>query len=203
VLASGIGIVPRLGASLAKADRYAELLMTDAEATSSRSRCRSGRAAITVRAFAGYMGLERVFDCVWSGRRHVMIGRSRSTAGARRTCPVSATCAAQGADARHARTCPVTAPSANSMFVPNHNKRVFVEGEVDIVGGVGYNRRRWPEGARRDQSSICDSSSRICAYSTSAVADHAIPRALAAPGRDVRAGPGSDGFQLLGAATCR
>jgi NAD(P)H-dependent flavin oxidoreductase YrpB (nitropropane dioxygenase family) len=39
---------------------------------------------------------------------------------------------------------------ANSMFVPNHSKRVFVEGEVDIVGGVGYNPARWPEGARRD-----------------------------------------------------
>src|SRR5271155_4017642 len=33
------------------------------------------------------------------------------------------------------------------MFVPNHSPRVFVPGEVDIVGGVGYNPQRWPSGA--------------------------------------------------------
>jgi glutaconate CoA-transferase subunit B len=35
------------------------------------------------------------------------------------------------------------------MFVPSHSKRVFVEGEVDIVGGVGYNPKRWPDGVRQ------------------------------------------------------
>jgi glutaconate CoA-transferase subunit B len=33
------------------------------------------------------------------------------------------------------------------MFVPNHGPRVFVPGEVDVVGGVGYNPGRWPAGA--------------------------------------------------------
>jgi glutaconate CoA-transferase, subunit B len=37
---------------------------------------------------------------------------------------------------------------ANSMFVPNHSPRVFVAGEVDIVGGAGYQGERWPAGAR-------------------------------------------------------
>ena len=37
---------------------------------------------------------------------------------------------------------------ANSMFVPSHSTRVFVEGEVDMVGGVGYNRARWPSGQK-------------------------------------------------------
>jgi glutaconate CoA-transferase subunit B len=35
----------------------------------------------------------------------------------------------------------------NSMFVASHSPRVFVAGEVDVVGGVGYNPARWPLGA--------------------------------------------------------
>jgi glutaconate CoA-transferase subunit B len=34
------------------------------------------------------------------------------------------------------------------MFVPNHSRRVFVAGEVDMVGGVGYNTARWPAGRK-------------------------------------------------------
>ena len=29
----------------------------------------------------------------------------------------------------------------NSYFAPSHTSRLFVEGEVDMVGGVGYNSR--------------------------------------------------------------
>jgi glutaconate CoA-transferase subunit B len=32
--------------------------------------------------------------------------------------------------------------------VPNHGTRVFVTGEVDMVGGVGYNPARWPGGRK-------------------------------------------------------
>ena len=35
---------------------------------------------------------------------------------------------------------------ANSFLVPGHNKRVFVEGEVDVVASVGYNPARLARG---------------------------------------------------------
>jgi glutaconate CoA-transferase subunit B len=36
---------------------------------------------------------------------------------------------------------------ANSMFIPAHSKRVFVEGEVDMISSVGFNpARRQPGG---------------------------------------------------------
>ena len=35
---------------------------------------------------------------------------------------------------------------ANSFFVPNHSPKVFVAGEVDMVGSVGYNRARLAKG---------------------------------------------------------
>jgi len=37
----------------------------------------------------------------------------------------------------------------NSMFIPNHSKRAFVEGEVDVVASVGYGDKRWIQGVKR------------------------------------------------------
>jgi glutaconate CoA-transferase subunit B len=34
------------------------------------------------------------------------------------------------------------------MFVPTHNTRSFVAGEVDFVAGAGYNPTRWPQGRK-------------------------------------------------------
>ncbi len=39
---------------------------------------------------------------------------------------------------------------ANSMIVPNHGLRVFVEGEVDMVSGVGYKPERWAAGMKQE-----------------------------------------------------
>ena len=35
---------------------------------------------------------------------------------------------------------------ANSFYVPSHNRRVFVEGECDVVASVGYNPARLARG---------------------------------------------------------
>ena len=32
------------------------------------------------------------------------------------------------------------------MFLPNHSRRTFVEGEVDVVASAGYGEGRWPNG---------------------------------------------------------
>jgi glutaconate CoA-transferase subunit B len=34
------------------------------------------------------------------------------------------------------------------MFIPTHNTRSFVAGEVDFVAGAGYNPARWPKGRK-------------------------------------------------------
>jgi glutaconate CoA-transferase subunit B len=36
------------------------------------------------------------------------------------------------------------------MFIPNHEKRVFVENEVDVVSGAGYNPARFTDGRKMD-----------------------------------------------------
>jgi glutaconate CoA-transferase subunit B len=37
---------------------------------------------------------------------------------------------------------------ANSFFLPAHNRRALVPGEVDFVCSVGYNPARWPGGVK-------------------------------------------------------
>jgi glutaconate CoA-transferase subunit B len=149
VLASGIGVVPRLAASLAKLTHSPELMMTDAEAFLVEEPVPLGPRGEYRPRPSGYMPFARVFDCVWGGRRHVMIGpiqidrfgqTNLSGIGAREKPKVQML---------GMRGLPGNSIShLNSMFVPNHSPRVFVPGEVDIVGGVGYNPARWPAGAR-------------------------------------------------------
>jgi glutaconate CoA-transferase subunit B len=43
---------------------------------------------------------------------------------------------------------------ANSFCVPSHNRRVFVEGEVDMVASVGYNPARLARGWSLDDIDI-------------------------------------------------
>jgi len=151
VLASGIGIVPRLGAGLAKLTDTPELLMTDAEAYLVEEPVPLGPRGDYRPKFSGYMGFERVFDCVWSGRRHVMIGPIQIDRWGQTNLSGIGDPHRPKVQMLGMRGLPGNSiHHANSMFVPNHGKRVFVEGEVDIVGGVGYNPRRWPEGARRE-----------------------------------------------------
>jgi glutaconate CoA-transferase subunit B len=148
VLASGIGVVPRLAASLAKLTHSPELMMTDAEAFLVEEPVPLGPRGEYRPLPSGYMPFARVFDCVWGGRRHVMIGpiqidrfgqTNLSGIGAREKPKVQML---------GMRGLPGNSIShLNSMFVPNHSPRVFVPGEVDIVGGVGYNPARWPAGA--------------------------------------------------------
>jgi len=64
--------------------------------------------------------------------------------------------AALGGDFRRSKTqllgvrgcAGLSIPHRNSMFLPSHTKRTFIEGEVDVVASVGFNEKRWPEGTK-------------------------------------------------------
>jgi glutaconate CoA-transferase, subunit B len=148
VLASGIGVVPRLAASLAKLTHSPELMMTDAEAFLVEEPVPLGpRGGYRTKA-SGYMSFARVFDCVWGGRRHVMIGPIQIDRFGQTNLSGIGDPRKPKVQMLGMRGLPGNSIShLNSMFVPNHSARVFVRGEVDIVGGVGYNPARWPSGA--------------------------------------------------------
>jgi glutaconate CoA-transferase, subunit B len=151
VLASGIGTVPRLGASLAKLTHSPELLMTDAEAYLVEEPVPLGPRSGYEPKRSGYMPFARVFDCVWGGRRHVMIGPIQIDRWGQTNLSGIGDPRRPKVQMLGMRGLPGnTIHHASSVFVPNHGKRVFVTGEVDVVGGVGYNPKRWPPGVRRD-----------------------------------------------------
>ena len=149
ILASGIGVLPRLGASLAKLTHTPELMMTDGEAFLTEDPIPLGPRGDYVPKFSNWMTYGRVFDVVWSGRRHAMTGPTQID----RWGQSNLSCLGPDYKKPKVQMLGVRGLPGNSMnhinshFVPAHSKRVFVEGEVDMVSSIGYKMDRYPEGA--------------------------------------------------------
>lgn len=149
-LASGIGTLPRLAASLAKLTHSPELLMTDSEAFLVEDPVPVGPRGNYEPRFSGYMSFARVFDCVWSGRRHVMIGPIQIDRWGQTNLSAIGDARKPKVQMLGMRGLPGNSINhRNSMFVPSHSKRVFVPDEVDVVCGVGYNSQRLPQGTNQ------------------------------------------------------
>lgn len=155
VLASGLGIIPRLGASLAKLTHSPGLLMTDSEAFLVEEPIPVGPRGDFVPRYSGHMSFERVFDCVWRGLRHAMIGPTQIDRWAQTNLSCVGDYRRPTAAMLGVRGLPGNSINhINSFFVPNHGPRVFVAGEVDMVSGVGFKPERWDDGVRRDLMDI-------------------------------------------------
>jgi acyl CoA:acetate/3-ketoacid CoA transferase beta subunit len=132
ILASPMGLVPSLGARLARLTSEPDLLLSDGEAYLLTS---DGDVE-------GWMPYRKVFDVVASGRRHVVMGANQvdrygnqniSAIGDHRQ-PTRQLLGVRGAPGN-------TVNHKTSYWVPRHSKRVFVEA-VDVVSGVGYDHAR-------------------------------------------------------------
>jgi glutaconate CoA-transferase subunit B len=197
VFASGIGVIPRLGASLAKLSHAPELLMTDSECFLVEEPVPLGPRGDHVPKYSGYMSFERVFECVWGGRRHAMIGPTQidrwgqtnlSVVGDYRK-PKTAILGVRGLPGNSIN-------HINSFLVPSHSKRVFVEGEVDMVSGVGFNPARWEPGMKQDFMDIRRIVTDLCVMDFEGP-DHAIRVRSLHPGVGFDEVQGKTGFPLL------
>ncbi len=130
ILASPTGLIPSLGARLARRTFAPELLLSDGEA------CLLADDG----AVEGWLPFRSVFTVVAAGRRHAMMGAAQLDrygnqniscigAWARPTAQLLGVRGAPGNTVNH----PV------SYWVPRHSRRVFVDA-VDMVSGVGYDR---------------------------------------------------------------
>ena len=147
-------MIPRLGAGLAKLTHTPELMMTDGEAYLVEDPVPLG-ARTAQPAFSGYMSYARVFDIVWSGRRHVIIGPLQIDRYGQANLSGVGDYAKPKIAMLGMRGLPGNSINhINSMFAPNHSARVFVGGEVDVVGGVGYNPARWKPGMNSEAVDI-------------------------------------------------
>ena len=151
MMASGMGLVPRLGASLAKHTFSPDLMMTDAESVLVREPVPVGPRRGYKPQVEGWMPFRKVFDVLWAGRRHAMTMPTQlDRYGASNISFIGGDAKKPKAMLLGVRGIPGnTINHPCSFFVQDHSKRSFVE-RVDMVSGCGYDPARWPEGTRRD-----------------------------------------------------
>ncbi|MDH3728924.1 MAG: hypothetical protein OER77_15440, partial [Myxococcales bacterium] len=139
ILVSAMGTAPSLGARLAKATFEPNLLMTDGFNLLLRRALPLG-AKPTDEDVEGWMPFGSVFDTLWWGRRHVMMGASQIDQYGNQNIACIGPWQHPKAQLLGVRGAPGnTINHTTSYWVPNHDARVFVA-SVDMVCGVGYDR---------------------------------------------------------------
>ena len=130
IFASAMGVIPMLGARLARATFGPDLLISDGEAT-----------FITADGTAeGWIPFRSVFDTLWAGRRHVMMGASQIDRFGNQNIACIGDWQHPKAQLLGVRGAPGnTINHTTSYWVPSHTARVFVE-RVDFVSGLGWDR---------------------------------------------------------------
>jgi glutaconate CoA-transferase subunit B len=157
LLVTGIGLLPRLAGSLAMQSFSPDLMMTDSEAwILSQPNPVSGRQPETPQAQESWMGFSRIFDNVWGGKRHALVGPSQiDRFGQINISALGGTYHQPKVQMLGVRGFPGNSIChANSFFVPEHSKRVFVDGECDVVCSIGYNPARLARGHKLDDVDI-------------------------------------------------
>jgi acyl CoA:acetate/3-ketoacid CoA transferase beta subunit len=139
VMASPFGVIPSLGARLAKRTFAPDLVLTDGEAA-----LMVGAPSIStppdqlVREAA--MPYRSVFDVVWSGRRHIMMMASQIDRTGNQNISAIGDHARPKVQLVGVRGAPGNSVNhPTSYWVPDHSARTFVD-HVDVVSGVGYAR---------------------------------------------------------------
>ncbi|WP_148589988.1 CoA-transferase subunit beta [Streptomyces sp. WAC01526] len=128
VLASPMGLIPSIGARLAKRTFSPDLLLTDGEAM-----------LVGLDGVAeGWLPYRRHLTMVTGGRRHVMMGASQLDRFGNQNISCIGDWQQPARQLLGVRGAPVnTLNNPVSYWVPKHSRRVFVE-KVDMISGVGY-----------------------------------------------------------------
>jgi acyl CoA:acetate/3-ketoacid CoA transferase beta subunit len=139
IVANPIGNLPMIAGRLARASFEPDLMLTDGEAALvAGDEAFAWPAGKVVEYYNPYRSM---FDVVWSGRRHVVMGASQldpwgnqnfAAIGPDYSKPKAQLLGFRGAPGN-------TVNHATSYWVPDHSPRVFVE-RVDVVSGVGWDR---------------------------------------------------------------
>ena len=137
IFASGMGTIPMLGARLARSTFEPDLLVSDGEAFFVGNELPIGGNDKLVE---GWIPFRSVFDTLWGGRRHVMMGATQMDRFGNSNIanigpwekPTAQLLGVRGGPGN-------TISHSTSFWIPKHNARVFVP-TVDMVSGLGYDR---------------------------------------------------------------
>ncbi|MEW1749886.1 CoA-transferase subunit beta [Streptomyces angustmyceticus] len=128
VLASPMGLIPSIGARLAKRTFSPDLLLTDGEAL----------IVGLDGSVEGWLPYRQHLAMVTGGRRHVMMGASQLDRFGNQNISCIGDWQRPDRQLLGVRGAPVnTLNNPVSYWVPKHSKRVFVA-RVDMISGVGY-----------------------------------------------------------------
>jgi len=139
IIVSPFGTIPALGARLARLTFSPEIVLTDGAAAlmANTPPLSAGAESMVLEAPMPY---RRIFDVVWSGRRHVMMMASQVDRYGNQNLSCIGDWSKPKAQLIGVRGAPGnTVNHPTSYWVPNHSPRSFVE-QVDMVCGVGYDR---------------------------------------------------------------
>lgn len=195
ILANPIGSVPMIGGRLARATFEPDLVMTDGEAMLVANAMPVGvdDPPTVIEAWNPYRAM---FDVVWSGRRHVMMGATQVDRYGNQNIGCIGDWRKPKAQLLGFRGAPGnTINHVTSYWVPNHSPKVFVE-RVDLVTGIGYDRAAelGPEAARFHHIGCVVSNLGVFDFETP---DHGMRVRSVHPGVTVDEIVAATGFELI------
>lgn len=121
--------IPKLGARLAKSTFSPDIVLTD-----------GANVVVDIDGTPiGWMPFSRVFDTLWAGRRHVMMGATQIDQFGNQNISCLGDFAKPKVQLLGSRGAPGnTICHPTSYWIQNHSSKVFVP-EVDMVSGLGTN----------------------------------------------------------------
>ncbi len=149
ILCNPIGVVPICGGRLARATFEPDLMMTDTVAALIANTIPVG-VVNPAKVIEAYMPYRTIFDIVWSGKRHVVMGASQIDMWGNQNLAAIGDWRKPKAQLLGLRGAPGNVINHTvSYWIPNHSKQVFVD-KVDVVSGPGYDKMRaiGPAGSR-------------------------------------------------------
>ncbi len=195
ILANPIGTVPVLGGRLARATTEPDLVMTDGYAMLAADVHPLGTEG-DAPVVEGWNPYRTMFDVVWSGKRHVVMGATQVDRYGNQNIaaigdparPKVALLGFRGAPGN-------TINDTTSYWVPNHSPKAFVAA-VDVVCGTGYDRAAGlgPVAARFHEIRRVVSNLGVFDFDTS---DHRMRLGSVHPGVSVDEVVAATGFELV------
>ena len=195
VMASPFGTVPAVGARLARLTFEPDLVLTDGVA-GLMANTPSVSASPGELVLEAWMPYRRVFDVVWSGRRHIMMMASQVDRFGNQNLSAIGDWARPKSQLIGVRGAPGNSVNhTTSYWVPSHSLRTFVE-HVDMVCGVGYDRAvaAGPAATRFHEVRVVVSNLGVFDFDTP---DHAMRLRSVHPGVEVDDVVAATGFALV------
>ena len=139
ILCNPIGNVPVIAGRLAKATFESAMVMTDTVSVLAANTIPVGDPDAE-RLVEAWMPYRDLFDVVWSGRRHIVMGASQIDPHGNQNFAAIGDWKKPKVQLLGLRGAPGNlVNNTTSYWMPNHSTRSFVQ-KVDVVSGPGYDR---------------------------------------------------------------